>query len=122
MKWQLNLTGLITNPFLTIDNDTESVLLHDAFYLPNGVDMEIIELQNDIKMQYNIWPIFLKMRSDLKWTKCINIVCVFKHCSPIMQYNENIAFLNMVKLMLMFGYIVLCPGSHIIASSLSEKN
>lgn len=54
---------------------------------------------------------WLKNGGDNCNVKCaqkdLNIACVFKHCSPILQLNENTAFLNMVKPMLMFGYIAL---------------
>lgn len=64
VKWQLNLTGVFRkclsckfnqihhkSVFLSIDTDTVSVKLQGAFSLPNGVDVEIIELQIDIEMQ-----------------------------------------------------------------------
>lgn len=49
IKWQQNLTGI----FIFIFNDTGavSVKFQDAFLLPNGVDMEIIELQSETELQ-----------------------------------------------------------------------
>lgn len=46
-----NIVNFITNPCLPIDMDTVSVKLQDAFSLPNGVDMETIEVQSDTEMQ-----------------------------------------------------------------------
>lgn len=45
------MEDITTNLFVPTDKDTISVKLQDGFSLPNGVNIEIIELQSDTDMQ-----------------------------------------------------------------------
>lgn len=51
IKWQQNSTGIFIFIFIFNDTGAESVKFQDAFLLPNGVHMEIIELQSDTELQ-----------------------------------------------------------------------
>lgn len=46
-----DIAAFVSNPFLTIDIGEVAAKFQQAFTLPSGVDMEMVDLQNDIELK-----------------------------------------------------------------------
>lgn len=46
-----DIAAFVSNPFMTIDVEQIAAKFNDVFSLPSGLDMEIIDLQNDIELK-----------------------------------------------------------------------
>jgi len=46
-----NIAAFVSNPFVPIDREQVADKFDHVFALPSGVDMEIIDLQNDIELK-----------------------------------------------------------------------
>lgn len=46
-----NIAAFVSNPFLTIDITEVAAKFQQVFALPKGVDMEMVDLQNDIDLK-----------------------------------------------------------------------
>ena len=45
------IAAFVSNPFLPIDTEEVAAKFQKAFALPGGVDMEMLDLQNDIELK-----------------------------------------------------------------------
>lgn len=60
-----DIAALISNPFLTIDIGEVVAKFQQVFAFPSGVDMEMVDLQNDIELKHCvIGSILLTCDSD----------------------------------------------------------
>lgn len=72
-----DIAAFVSNPFLTIDIGEVAAKFQQAFPLPSGVDMEMVDLQNDIELKArsrdsDFWglvssPHLLCTKSAVKW-------------------------------------------------------
>lgn len=77
-----DVATFILNPFLTIDVEQVAAKFQQVFALPNGVDMEMVELQNDIELKVrsgdsNFWGIVSREKFPLLTSCALRVSAYF---------------------------------------------